>query len=662
MRTEVNELGRVIVIDEIPNDTPQAYTVCVKDPNDWEEMHDYIINENEIDGIPNRRILCISSMSCSTKRSVYEMSNDEADVLRNHSKVEWVEKSSMHNPSVLEQRKYDEEFDKHAFTNRFKENARGIRSTLTNPSSRVDVQWGLHRHVRKDSSDYTANISNLDEDLQYSLTGKNVDIVIMDTGVRWDHPDFIKKEYFDSGNIFNDANVTIPTGVSTATASRVRDIIIHGESEYGIDWSTHGLAEPGVEGALSNYTIANVLESDNNWHGSHVAGIAAGTLSGWAFEANIWSIACIDRSDVGFSDPADGFDYIRVWHKNKPINPETGRRNPTIVNGSWGFSQYVYKTSQDYSAVYRGNTYTKTYIESSSSNLPPIYYYPVENFGGRGSEEYRFKFTVVKTSSQSTTDELFDDSDCDDIICVFSAGNNAHKQDVPGEDDYDNRFTGETVVYSSGYGTSYYHRSGTPAISHIGQKDAPISVGALENRINTYSNQGDVESLDSYSNTGPAVDILAAGGNIFAPTPQTDASALNIYSGGSVNGVTYYRGQKSGTSAASPQVAGVLALYLESYPKATRVDVRNWLYKHGSVVVGCGTAGEIGGSIRFWDSSKGMNPVGAGTSESYYHGSNVFYDNPLQGGVPRILYNPFANNVKPNISGVNLSGISFKQS
>ena len=122
MRTEVNELGRVIVIDEIPNDTPQAYTVCVKDPNDWEEIHDYIINENEIDGIPNRRISCISSMSCSTRRSVYEMSNDEADVLRNHSKVEWVEKSSMHNPVVLEQRKYDEEFDRHSLTNRYKQN------------------------------------------------------------------------------------------------------------------------------------------------------------------------------------------------------------------------------------------------------------------------------------------------------------------------------------------------------------------------------------------------------------------------------------------------------------------------------------------------------------------------------------------------------------
>ena len=119
MRTELSQLGRVIVIDEISSDIPQAFTVCIKDPSDWEEIHNYIINVNEIDGIPNRRISCISEMQCSSKRSVYEMSVDEADVLRQHSKVEWVVKSSMHNPVVLEQRKFDEEFDRHATTDRF---------------------------------------------------------------------------------------------------------------------------------------------------------------------------------------------------------------------------------------------------------------------------------------------------------------------------------------------------------------------------------------------------------------------------------------------------------------------------------------------------------------------------------------------------------------
>jgi subtilisin family serine protease len=307
MRTELSESGRVLVFDDISSDTPQAFTVCIKNPSDWEEIHNYIINENEIDGIPNRRITCISEMQCSSKRSVYEMSINEAEVLRQHSKVEWVEKSSMHNPTLLEQRKYDEEFDKHTDTDRFRQ-AITNRRTSGNPGVGLTfTQWGLYRHQ--------STTNNFDDDdiiaadCQYSLTGKNVDVVIMDTGVRWDHPEFLKPGV---------------SSFSTKADTRVRDILIHGAEEYGINWASEGLVAPG-SGSLSNYTVANVLESSSfngSWHGSHVAGTAAGNQFGAAFEANIWSIACIDRSDVGWSEPSDAFDYIKVWHKNKPVNPE----------------------------------------------------------------------------------------------------------------------------------------------------------------------------------------------------------------------------------------------------------------------------------------------------------------------------------------------------
>ena len=40
----------------------------------------------------------------------------------------------------------------------------------------------------------------------------------------------------------------------------------------------------------------------------------------------------IAEADNSWGLPSDGFDYIKVWHKNKPINPLTGRKNPTIVN------------------------------------------------------------------------------------------------------------------------------------------------------------------------------------------------------------------------------------------------------------------------------------------------------------------------------------------
>ena len=39
-------------------DEVDEYIVVVNLPEDWEEVHNYIINENEIDGIPNRKIEC----------------------------------------------------------------------------------------------------------------------------------------------------------------------------------------------------------------------------------------------------------------------------------------------------------------------------------------------------------------------------------------------------------------------------------------------------------------------------------------------------------------------------------------------------------------------------------------------------------------------------
>ena len=56
----------------------------------------------------------------------------------------------------------------------------------------------------------------------------------------------------------------------------------------------------------------------DNGHGTHVASTAAGKAFGWAPEANIWSIACVDTSSLGWAEPSDGFDYIKVWHKTRP--------------------------------------------------------------------------------------------------------------------------------------------------------------------------------------------------------------------------------------------------------------------------------------------------------------------------------------------------------
>ena len=55
-------------LNENNEDTPRKiyrpnkideYIVVVNLPEDWEEVHNYIINENEIDGIPNLSLIHI---------------------------------------------------------------------------------------------------------------------------------------------------------------------------------------------------------------------------------------------------------------------------------------------------------------------------------------------------------------------------------------------------------------------------------------------------------------------------------------------------------------------------------------------------------------------------------------------------------------------------
>jgi len=409
---------------------------------------------------------------------------------------------------------------------------------------------------------------------------------------------------------------------------------------------------------LENYTKPKVLNDasfNNSWHGSHVAGTAAGNQFGAAFESNIWSIACVDRSDVGFADPSDGFDYIRVWHKNKPINPVTGRRNPTIVNGSWGLRQFVIwnfpsTSGFEYTATFRGTSHNGTDIFASSSYLPALYYMEKLNSGTIGGQPASwFEFTSKHATSQATTDELFDDADCDDLIVVLAAGNSGNsngKQDLPGGVDYNNEITsgwklyGDSFTEDFGAVDEYYNRPGTPAIAHIGQSDAPIIVGSIDS---TVLNSGITsERKANYSNTGPAIDVWSAGTSIISPYSNGYQDPRNT---------DFRNTYLQGTSMATPNVCGVLACYLESNPSATRVDVRNWLNSHGSVLV------ESGPGNPFYDQYGNTDPVGAGTSVNYW--SDAY---GLKGAIPRILYNPYATNTQPSISGVSISGISFTQS
>lgn len=384
--------------------------------------------------------------------------------------------------------------------------------------------WGLLRCNNTTDPWSVSSLSVRTDDYDYVLDGTGVDVVIMDSGIIAGHPDFADQY-----------------GVS-----RVKQI----------DW----FVESGVSGSMPA-TFYTPYEG----HGSHVAGIAAGLTQGWARNADIYDMHINLGGDTSGVEPDVGFDLILGWHNNKT----NGR--PTVVNMSWGTGYAFFKNQLNLHLTnYRGNT-TEVLINDQNGSISPaqrLQYYSdygilptIEQLYGITNANFSYSKAPFQDPTYDTGVQELIDAGC---FVAIAAGNDPHKADVPGGDDYDNTFEISQIIGGSVEEPVYfrypniirYHRPGSP------YDDEAMYVGNIDT---TYNNN--LESLAFSSTRGPAVNICAPGTNI--------VSAYDT--GGDVNPINptgYYWGNISGTSMASPQVAGVMALYAQLNPNWTMKQMR----------------------------------------------------------------------------------------
>ena len=161
------------------------------------------------------------------------------------------------------------------------------------------------------------------------------------------------------------------------------------------------------------------------------------------------------------------------------------------------------------------------------------------------------------------------DSDIEDaidegILYVGAAGNGRWKHDIPGGLDWNNTFEMANRYPSSVTQPYYYMRGTSPTANDTtanGGYDIPnICVGAVD------TIQIDQKVL--FSDCGPGVDIWAPGTYIMSALPSGTTDSRNA---------SYYIGKFSGTSMASPQVCGVLACALETYPSMTQEQAKAYI-------------------------------------------------------------------------------------
>lgn len=385
---------------------------------------------------------------------------------------------------------------------------------------------------------------------QYTLSGKNVDVVIQDSGVQPDHPEFIGQD-----------------------GSTVR--------YQTVDW-------PTISGLSGTYTQPANFHRDIDGHGTHVASTACGRRLGWAKEANVYSMKILDDPGNTFGASAS-FNMIRAWHNLKKTNNPAGDGypvRPTIVNMSWG---YFATYDNINGGIYRGSNWNGTTMQAAYGMVQ-----------GQQSEGL-WTFPVRVASVDADIQDCLDDG----IILVGAAGNGSHKIDVVGGADYDNYYI-DTV-----FGNSYYHRGSTPS-----SQPGVICVGNI-----SYVYQGGQEPMFNSSEKGPRVDVCAPGGIIVGAIPNGSTKEGSVTTAAHPDNASYLIGQLSGTSMASPQVAGVLAALLEIRPHYTRQECLEWLQ-------------QVCDSNRIYDPTTGTPGVDYSNYRALQGAANLFLQTPFTGSQP----------------------------
>jgi hypothetical protein len=462
------------------------------------EDADSIIEDMESPGgnlyIPNRTV-DIAQLRVISRNTHFMLTDDEAAQLRNDSRVLAVNLTPREmGMEVVRYWQQTGNFEKSSAIDSNDKNWGLYRITAGNPL----LNWGTN-----------GSFTQSTQTIITTSSGKNVDVVIVDAHINPNHPEFAVNPDGTGGtrvNQFNWFSLSSYLGISTTGPYDYSDI------------------------------------SSN--HGTHVAGTAAGNTQGWARDATIYNME-IDY--VGTNSLANWqlyiFDYLRAFHKTKPINSVTGRRNPTITNHSWGYSYpSTIPLSLIFEVTFRGVTTNivnlnaedkKTFLQANGCLVSG------NNSSNYGLRRYPSRYPAL--------DADVIDAIADGVVVVAAAGNSSWNCASPTDLDYSNQVRVDIlnpvpIIHSQG--------------SSPGAAPGVIYVGNISTSTQEYKSNG--------SNFGSRIDIWAPGTNIVSSVFNSTAAAeYGITLVDDPRNSSYKLGSISGTSMASPQVCGILACYAE---------------------------------------------------------------------------------------------------
>lgn len=435
----------------------QEYIITVKDPKFWDTgLWDELTTDGLGDNyIPKRNIAVLNERPFNEWCAHFSLTEDEAILIRKDPRVQAVELQADLQDDVKKE---------------FLATRSGIYDKSNNTIATMK-NWGLLR-CSAVANPFNSN-TEVNGNYNYNLDGTGVDIVVVDSGVSANHPEFAVNSDGTGG-------------------SRVVDF----------NWQTLGV--PGTPSAAS---IGGYL-GDSDGHGSNCASIAAGNTCGWASGAAIYSIRIFGGYDIvtgNFLDAISSdiaFDLVRAFHLAKI---SSGNNRPTICTNSWGY-RTTYSGMQY--TVWRGTQYNNT---TENSTYGQVYVY------------HPYSLSYVNAS--------VDNAAAVGVIMIGAAGNYRHKIDVDGGIDYNNYYRYQSGIYTEDV---YYHRGSSPTCASsmicVGAIDNNVNNLTVEQKA-YFSESG--PRVDVYS---PGTMIMGAYANEAyltpaVPDPRNAVHYLNKISG-----------------------------------------------------------------------------------------------------------------------------------
>lgn len=335
-----------------------------------------------------------------------------------------------------------------------------------------------------------------------------------------------------------------------------------------MDWNTYA-GGPGGISANSNIQATNNTEYLDD-HAIGVLSVAGGKYCGWAKVSSLRVIY------INVDSNAAVYNAILAWHNSKPINPVTGKKNATIVNNSWASTQafsaaipvdaissiQAYDTANNAVTISRPGSSWGTDLTPFYNNsiMPRILRDPETNIYGWYITRDPYQVTSSTFSSILTAF-----NEAGGIYFVKSAGNNTAVGVKANDPRWNTRcFTSGSFSYlvlgnSGGTVTITKNPNGSSNVPNfyplrVFYESVPdmFNIGAMQ-----HSTANPLP--DAYSARGPMIDVFGAGAYTWAAVPQ------QVYSGGPVAPPGWPGGWFSGTSCASPVIAGMAALMIDHF-------------------------------------------------------------------------------------------------